>query len=315
MRFSIIVPVYNVEKYLSKCIQSLIDQDYNDYEILLIDDGSTDKSGIICEQYAKKYENIYVFHKKNGGLSDARNYGLQKALGDYILFVDSDDWIKKDILKEFSDIIENNKAVDVIETRFIEVYKNEEIVKDKKLHSYAKSKFDRKKAIKWILKKSDNTWPAPKRIYSKKFINSNNLHFLKGKLHEDVDWTSNVLKTANKFEYCNTPWYYHRMERENSITNKISAQNIIDLMEIAKLHYKRQASLLEEKIIKRIGISVYGKIKESSKCSYKEKELIIKYINNNISILKITPKLKYKLFYCFINIFGVKKGLDILYKF
>ena len=145
MRFSIIVPVYNVEKYLSKCIQSLIDQDYNDYEILLIDDGSTDKSGIICEQYAKKYENIYVFHKKNGGLSDARNYGLQKALGDYILFVDSDDWIKKDILKEFSDIIENNKAVDVIETRFIEVYKNEEIVKDKKLHSYAKSKFDRKK--------------------------------------------------------------------------------------------------------------------------------------------------------------------------
>lgn len=99
MKVSLIVPVYNVECYLNKCIDSLIGQNYADYEILLIDDGSTDKSSIICEEYSNKYSNIYTYHKVNGGLSSARNYGLNKAKGDWIVFIDSDDyWVSNDVL-------------------------------------------------------------------------------------------------------------------------------------------------------------------------------------------------------------------------
>lgn len=94
---SFIVPVYNVEDYLEQCIESLLHQNIpeSQYEIILVDDGSVDLSGKICEQYSMGYENIKCFHKENGGLSDARNYGLERAEGKYILFVDSDDYIRK----------------------------------------------------------------------------------------------------------------------------------------------------------------------------------------------------------------------------
>lgn len=93
IKISIIIPVYNVEKYLATCLDSVINQTYKNLEILLIDDGSTDSSGLICEQYSKKDTRIKTIHKKNGGLSDARNVGISYASGDYISFIDSDDFI------------------------------------------------------------------------------------------------------------------------------------------------------------------------------------------------------------------------------
>ena len=94
---SIIVPIYNVEKYLSRCINSVLSQTFPDFELLLIDDGSTDKSGYICDGYAQKDSRIKVFHIENGGVSAARNYGLDNARGEWITFVDADDWIDKDM--------------------------------------------------------------------------------------------------------------------------------------------------------------------------------------------------------------------------
>lgn len=95
-KISVIVPVYNVEKYLSRCIDSILAQTFTDFELLLIDDGSKDKSGNICDEYAKKDSRIRVFHKENGGVSSARNLGLDNAEGEWILFVDADDWIEQD---------------------------------------------------------------------------------------------------------------------------------------------------------------------------------------------------------------------------
>ena len=94
MKISVIIPVYNVEKYLKRCLDSVINQTYKNLEIILIDDGSTDKSGNICDEYAAKDKRIIVIHKENGGLSDARNKGLDICTGDYISFIDSDDWIE-----------------------------------------------------------------------------------------------------------------------------------------------------------------------------------------------------------------------------
>lgn len=98
---SIIVPVYNTEKYLHRCIDSVLAQTYKDFELLLIDDGSTDSSGAICDEYAEKDGRVRVFHKKNGGVSSARNLGLDNAQGEWITFVDSDDYIEENFLKSF----------------------------------------------------------------------------------------------------------------------------------------------------------------------------------------------------------------------
>lgn len=313
MLFSIIVPVYNVEKYLDKCILSILNQDYNNYELLLIDDGSTDNSGHICDEYAKKYSCINVFHKKNGGLSDARNYGMKYAKGNYIVFVDSDDWIDLNSLREFSKVIEK-KTVDVIETRFVEVYEDVQKCYDFELVKYVKKGFSKKKAISWILKKTHNTWPAPKRIYSTKFIKKNNLKFLNGKLHEDIDWTSNVLYYAESYDACTLPWYYHRMGRKGSITTSIGVSNIVDVIEIAIIHYNMyldNPTKIRRKVVERIIGSVYGKLKYASKCSTCEQDIIVELISQNMKMLKLSSKFKYKLFYMGMKFLGIKRMLNI----
>ena len=109
-RVSVIVPVYNVEKYLSKCIESILGQTFTDFELLLVDDGATDESGVICDRYAAIDSRIRVFHKQNGGVSTARNLGIQNALGDYIGFVDSDDYIDSNMYEVLFNLIEEHQA-------------------------------------------------------------------------------------------------------------------------------------------------------------------------------------------------------------
>lgn len=100
-KISVIVPVYNVEKYLRRCVDSILSQTFTDFELLLIDDGSTDASGSICDEYAQKYQKVHAWHLLNGGPSKARNFGIEKAVGDYLYFVDSDDWIEPSSLRDF----------------------------------------------------------------------------------------------------------------------------------------------------------------------------------------------------------------------
>ena len=107
---SVIVPVYNVQDYLAECINSIIRQNYTHFELLLVDDGSTDNSGMLCEQYRKKDNRIKVIHKKNGGLSDARNYGIDKALGEYLTFIDSDDYVSEIYLNALVNTAIHNNA-------------------------------------------------------------------------------------------------------------------------------------------------------------------------------------------------------------
>ena len=97
---SIIVPVYNAERYLSRCIDSILEQSFTDFELLLINDGSNDNSADICDEYVAKDSRVLVFHKENGGASAARNYGLDKAVGKYVCFIDADDWVGKDYIKQ-----------------------------------------------------------------------------------------------------------------------------------------------------------------------------------------------------------------------
>ena len=117
-KISVIVPVYNTEKYLRRCVDSILAQTFTDFELLLIDDGSTDGSGAICDEYAKKDSRVRVFHKENGGVSSARNVGLKNVRGEWISFVDSDDWVKKNFLDK---LIINSENVDLVCVGFIQI--------------------------------------------------------------------------------------------------------------------------------------------------------------------------------------------------
>lgn len=314
MKFSVIVPVYNVEKYLKKCIDSILAQDYSEIEILLIDDGSNDSSGMICDQYAETYTNVFVYHKENGGLSDARNYGLHRISGDYVVFVDGDDWIEEGCFTEFAKVL-SKTHFDVLATRLIEAFENENVYRDSQMDDYLKKTFTKDRALDWIIKYSENTWPAPKNIYAASYIQKNNLRFLKGRLHEDMDWTSNVCYTAETFVASSFPWYYHRMQRFGSITNSIKAKNIIDVIEMAAIHYheyKKEPSPIRKKVVNRLMESVYAKLNQVKCCTRDDKNKVIKCVADNMEIFEIAPSFKYKIFVFALRLVGPQMAIELL---
>lgn len=226
IKFSIIVPVYNVESYLKKCIESLINQTYSNIEILLIDDGSLDNSLKICYEYSEKHGNIEVYHKSNGGLSDARNYGLSKASGNYIMFVDSDDYISIEACQNFYNAL-INEDVDIVTGNCIRV---EQDVQEYQMFSQSIGICSGKEFIKKQLEKRTFHITAWRNVYRKKFLLENNLFFKKGIYHEDEQWTPRVFLPAKKVMNTDIIFYYHVI-REGSITQKKSQEkNGLDLI-------------------------------------------------------------------------------------
>lgn len=207
---SIIVPVYNVDKYIENCIQSIINQTYKNLEIILIDDGSTDKSGAICDKYSKIDNRIKVIHKINGGLSEARNVGLDIARGDYIGFVDSDDYIHPQMYELlYKNLIGTSADISIIK----HIRKEEELglgdINSKKLYSNLE-------AIENILKKDSGIFIAScNKLYKKEIFNG--LRFTIGKIYEDFIIAPFVLYKAKKIVYTPVNLYFYR-RTENSIT-------------------------------------------------------------------------------------------------
>ena len=210
-KFSVIVPVYNVENYLEECVESILKQSYQDFELILVNDGSTDKSGLLCDKLAASDNKIIVIHKKNGGLSDARNVGISKAKGDYIIFVDSDDFIELDSLEKFnSEILKANKP-DILITLIKQVYEDSEVVyMDSDIPTELFKRNNKKDIVNLIFNKSKNTWPSVRYVVNRNFIIKYNIKFPYGHLHEDVDWTSQIFLFAKSFTCSNFYWYNHR---------------------------------------------------------------------------------------------------------
>ena len=174
---TVVIPVYNVEKYLKRCVESVFVQEWHNYDILLVDDGSTDSSPQICDDYAKVYDFISVIHKKNGGLSEARNTGISHAKGDYVYFPDSDDWLEPQTFKELAEVLESQEFDIVSFNR--EFVKGEEdpIVSDPLVTQV----FEGKDAFVRMLKHSYITGFANDKIYKKSLFIDNNISFPKGK--------------------------------------------------------------------------------------------------------------------------------------
>lgn len=228
---SVIVPVYNVEKYIDKCIKSILNQNYKELEIILVDDGSTDKSGEICDEYAKKDDRIKVIHKINGGLSDARNAGLNIAKGEYIGFVDSDDYIDNDMYSTLFDLIQkhkadisivsfrefmNGKVIDIQDSKQLDIFNRtegiQELLLDKKIQSYAWNKLFKAELFK-------------------------NIKFPTGKNFEDIATTLLLFEKTQKIVRLEEPKYNY-LRRNDSIIGIKNYKTYYDYIEVILDKYK-----------------------------------------------------------------------------
>lgn len=223
---SIIVPVYKVEKYLEKCVKSILKQTYTNLEIILVDDGSPDKCGQLCDELAKIDDRIKVFHKENGGLSDARNYGVERANGEYIGFVDSDDYIHECMYEELYEAIKKS-GTSIAECGVTRVYKN-----TLRPHYEGEDYFlvlGREGYLKEYLEN--------KRLYGSawcKLIHKDlakKIKFPAGKIYEDAFYTLELLKTVDKYTLISGNYYYYYI-RENSITTRPFSSKDMDYIEI-----------------------------------------------------------------------------------
>lgn len=203
-KISVIVPIYNTEKYLHRCIDSILTQTFNDLELLLIDDGSIDKSGVICDEYAKKDTRIRVFHKENGGVSSARNLGLDNAKGEWITFVDSDDWIENDAYNSIA--MYNDK--EIIINSFLMYYEGK-YYKEGDISLCVSSKKQKDDFLAKYLHTGLLTTVCSK-IYKRDIIGS--IRFDKDVIvGEDTLFFLNVIVNATQIQILDNPYYIYRM--------------------------------------------------------------------------------------------------------
>ena len=225
--FSIIIPVYQTEKYLVECIESVLKQELGDYELILVDDGSTDESPKICDQYASQFEEISVIHKRNGGLSDARNIGIRAATGKYLLFLDSDDfWSDSQFLKKLKSGIEHQDC-DVMNFHYKYYYEEENQYRDffSPIDEESLWKMNADQRFQYLVEQNQYIASACNKAVSRRLILQNNLYFRVGITSEDIEWCARLASCSKKMGGCNLDAYCYR-QREESITHTIKAENI-----------------------------------------------------------------------------------------
>lgn len=226
-KISVIVPVYNMEKYIHRCINSILDQTFKDFELILVDDGSLDKSGKICDLYSEKDNRIKVIHKKNGGLSDARNTGLDIAQGEFISFVDSDDYIESDMYEKLLIACEVNNSKIAMCGRY-NVH-GEEV---KPMFSFEGLKiWDSKKAIENLLTWDNIDSSACDKLFNRDLFNG--VRFPVGKYSEDIFVMARIIHNAGKVVHIGEAKYYY-FHRSNSITTEKFSEKKLDLIDANK---------------------------------------------------------------------------------
>lgn len=242
---SIIVPVYNVEKYLNKCVESILAQTYDNLEIILVDDGSPDNCGNICDKYAKKDSRIVVLHKTNGGLSDARNKGINIAKGKYIGFVDSDDYIEKDMFEILYNLCkENNADISMISYKEIE---NEIIINENSKYTNKIFEYNNIEAIKELLKDEIVKNYAWNKLYKKELFDK--IEYPINMAYEDVGTTYKLFEKAKKIIWYDIPKYNY-IRRSTSIVSKNTYKNLKDFIDLSYQRYNHFENSIYSKEIK-----------------------------------------------------------------
>lgn len=221
MKISVVVPVYNVERFLRDCINSIRNQTYQNLEIILVDDGSTDSSAGICDEYEKMDTRIKVIHKCNGGLSDARNTGIGLAKGEYISFVDSDDWIRKDAYQILSDRIRQFRA-DIVCFGMTELYeRSRNVLYLPKSSGVA----DTEGALKMLMLGNGCGPSACNKLFKRRIFEK--IRFPAGKISEDIAVMYQVFDQAKQVGFVNECLYYYRHRRGSITTAAYHRKNLV----------------------------------------------------------------------------------------
>jgi len=306
---SVIIPIYNVEKYLNRCIDSLIEQTYSDLEIILVDDGSTDTCGEICDEYTKIDKRVKTLHKKNGGLSDARNLGLDSAKGDYIHFVDSDDFVAVDAIELLACSIYDYGA-DIATFSHVKYYREDANIHDYDTLSNKQSSLSRIDALSSLLYQNNITNSACMKLYKRKLFDTN-IRFPVGMMCEDLAITYRLFSEAEKV-VINTASKYFYYQREGSTMRSKFKINRMDGLYHAndqlkfinskhpELNLAAQSRLFAEAIYILIEMPFYSKIyrKEHTSLSY----VIHKYKKNILLDKKSSKFIRLGAFLSFLGL-------------
>ena len=286
MELSIIVPVYNVEKYIRECLDSILKIKNINYEVLIINDGSPDNSQKIIDEYCKKDVRVKSFIKENGGLSSARNYGLEKAQGEYIWFVDSDDLVvASEFEKFFKEAINSNKDF-ILGNCY--TFKDGEKINYKELNKKEIRCYDNKEKIYFELKGLPGVWRV---IYKNKFLKKMGIRFKEKITAEDVLFNYLILNRTKSLKYIDTTFYLYRINREGSITTSHSKELAKNKILIANILAKDNNEKNKNNFLKKYPIELYliGASELNERDLEVEKNL---WKIKGISLFKIKAKLK-----------------------
>ena len=221
-KISVIVPVYNVEKYLSRCIDSILNQTFTNFELILVDDGSPDSCGVICEEYAKQDNRVKVIHKENGGLSSARNVGIDNALGDYLTFIDSDDWVETNYLEVlYMNLIDND--ADISAVNYHKEYDDYRLP----CLNVVSGLLSGEECLKYLYDSNMSIYVniACAKLYKKNLFE--NIRYPSGKTHEDGFTTYKLYTRATRVYFANNDLYAY-YQRNGSIMNRNFSLKRID---------------------------------------------------------------------------------------
>lgn len=278
---SIIIPIYNVEKYLKDCIDSVINQSYREIEIILVNDGSTDLSYEICLEYKKRDKRIKVINKPNGGLSTARNEGIERANGNYLVFIDSDDFVDNKMIETLMKAVKYYNA-EIVCCNYDFVDENSNYIKKHKIRVKTNLEYTREEAQDLLLYSDYFRCYAWNKIYKKELFE--NVRYPDGKIYEDIYTTFRLFEKSKKIVFLKKSLYHYRV-RINSITRNINKEKLYDILDpIRKIN-----RICDRKEVK-IGILLYYrfffddliKIKKWDDIVYCEFEKIAKKNMGNI---------------------------------
>jgi len=309
-KISIIIPVYNSAAYLPECIKSVTGQTYKNLEIILVDDGSTDNSGKLCDMYAETDKRIKVIHKENGGVSEARNTGIKAATAGYIGFVDSDDYIEEDMYEILYGILYSYDA-DIVECRFYKVIDGR---KDIENTTGTIEQFDTASALESLISSRKLKVNVYNKIYKRKLLD--NIEFPVNKINEDAAWTYKILARAEKLVHCDAVKYYQVIRRQSITqsedyrekTDRFNAE--IERLDFIHNNFNNLFNLAQKKMFSFI-LRKLNKF-ETNKDLDKNKEYsnkIKKYISDNFNSLCSNPLIgKEKIF---IKLFKFSPGMSL----
>ena len=316
---SVVIPIYNVEAYLRQCIDSVLEQKLDDYELILVDDGSPDNSPQICDEYAEKYPQVKVIHQENGGLSAARNSGLRAAEGKYIVFIDSDDWWNPDVnVEALLALVKKHPETEMFVFAGLDYVEGEGFFdRSDSVRALKEHAFDARSYYKTMLEIGNLQVSAATKILSREHLIANDLFFEQGILGEDNEWMIRVLRTVNKIMILPEPLYICRCGRTGSISNTIKGKNVSDLLHIVENsieYYQNPASnrQLQEYELCFCAYLWFCALGLCAKVKQSEQEQLWLLFEKTAAVCQYSNSKKTSLAYQTCKLFGVRNTSRIL---